>query len=57
MLTQKEYCGHWSDDDLSRTLKFKLGRLDEVRRTARALEDEAMFIQYEQRERILALAS
>jgi hypothetical protein len=51
MRTQKIYCGHWSDDDLSRTLSLKLEQLDKLRREQRDLEGDIIYIQNEQRER------
>lgn len=54
MLTQKGFCGHWSDDDLSRTLQFKIQQADRVRRQLLNLEQDMLFIQSEQRDRFAA---
>ena len=51
-ITQREFCGHWADDDLSRTLSLKIRQADVARRTLADLELEMLFIQSEQRDRL-----
>lgn len=50
-ITQKQFCGHWADADLARTLALKIRQADTARRILADLETEMLFIQSEQRER------
>lgn len=52
MQTQKQYCGHWSGAELSRTLVAKDRLLDTLRRQIADLEQDMRFIRSEQADRV-----
>lgn len=48
---RKHYCGYWSNEELSRSLAFKMSRIKRILAEVNALQSEMQMLIDEQRER------